>query len=78
MRKLAKNLEGKDLAIGSMDVKALYSSLNIGTAAKVVAEKIVKSEIEYAGADMSVAGAYLASVMIREKHTKEVIAKLLP
>ena len=33
----------KEMAIGSMEVKALYPSLKITAAAKVLAEEIVKS-----------------------------------
>ena len=67
--------EGKveSMAIGSMDVKTLYPWLSIKEAAKVVAEEII-----YQGVDMRIAGAYLATVLPKERQSREGLARLLP
>ena len=73
-----RNEKVETVALGSMDVKALYPSLRIKAAAKVVAEEIMKAEIDYQGVDYNAAGSYLATVLPKERHTKEGVAGLLP
>ena len=53
----------ESVVVGSIDVKALYPLLRIKAAARVVAEEIVKAEIDYQGVDYNAAGAYLATVL---------------
>ena len=57
----------QDIALGSMDIKALYLSLRIKEAVKVVADEILKAEVDYIDSDMKVAGAYLATVLPKER-----------
>lgn len=72
--------EGKveSMPIGSIDVKALYLSLRIKEAAKVVAEEIIKSKVDYQGGDMRIAGVYLATILPKERQSREGLARLLP
>ena len=51
-----------DLALGSMDVVALYLSLDQKRSAEIVAEAIMESDVKYCGVDMDMAGVYLATI----------------
>ena len=68
----------QELVIGSMDVRALYPSLDIEASARIVSEEIIKSEIEYRGVDIKLAGVYLATALSKERQSREGIASLLP
>ena len=84
LRKIAeanKELEGgyvRDLALGSMDVVALYPSLDQEESARIVAEHIAESEVDFGGIDFDIAGVYLATVWSKERQKKEGIFRLLP
>ena len=56
----------RDCVVGSMDVRALYPSLQIEAAAKVVMKQIQELDGVYDGADTILAGVYLATVLPRE------------
>ena len=64
--------------VGSMDVEALYPSIHQQEGARIVAEEIVKSDIEYEGADIRKAAVYIAATMSKERQKKEGILHLLP
>ena len=68
----------ESIALGSMDVVALYPSIDQVLSAKIVAETIIESEIEYVGVDMSMAGIYLATIWTKERLRKEGILHLMP
>ena len=50
------------MAIRSMDVVALYPSLDQEESARIVAESIIESDVQYDGVDYDIAGVYLATV----------------
>ena len=49
----------QDCVVWSMDIWALYPSLQVEAAAQIVSEQVVESGIVYEGADMRIAGVYL-------------------
>ena len=53
----------KEAMVGSMDVEALYPSIHQKEGAKIVAEKIIRSDVKYEGADIKKAAVYLAATM---------------
>ena len=61
----------------SMDVIALYPSLDQTEAASVVAEEIIYSGVVYEGADVQLAAVYLAIVLSKERQAKEGIAGIM-
>ena len=68
----------RDVALGSMDVVALYPSLDQDEFAKIVADHIMESEVDFAGVDFDIAGVYLATVWSKERQKREGVYKLLP
>ena len=52
----------KDIALGSMDLVALYPSLDQTKSAEIVAEAIMGSDVVYCGVDYYMAGVYLANI----------------
>ena len=67
-----------DVALGSMDVVALYLSLEQDESARIVADHIMESEVDFAGVDFDIAGVYLATVWSKERQKREGVYKLLP
>ena len=67
-----------DISLGSMDVVALYPSLDQEESAKIVAESIMESEIDIEGMDLDIAGVYLATVWDKERQQREGVFHLLP
>ena len=65
----------KEVALGSMDVIALYSSIDQRMAPGVGAEDIIQGEVEYRGMDVQIAGIFLATVWTRTRQVKEGIAE---
>ena len=59
------------LVIGSMDVKALYTSLDQLAAAKDIKEEFIRSELEVTNVDYRAAAVYLASTCSEAELSKE-------
>ena len=67
-----------DMALGSMDVVALYLSLDQKRSAEIVAEAIIESDVRYSGVEMDIASVYLATIWSKERKKKEGVFRLLP
>ena len=64
--------------IGSLDVKALYPSLDIDATAEIVIEMFVESEFQVEGIDYSELGLYLAINSMRPELNEINIAEFCP
>lgn len=67
-----------DLMGESMDVEALHPSVDQLEGARMVAEEVLKSKIEYKGVDVRKAAVYLVSTMSKTRQQKEGIAHIMP
>ena len=64
--------------VGSLDVEALYPSIDQKEGPRIVAEEVFKSKVQYKNIDYHLAAVYLAITMDRQRQVKEGIAHLLP
>ena len=76
-QKLEKKETGETL-VGSMDVCALYPSLNQKVSAKIVEEEMMRNGVRYQGVNTRLATHYLLANMDKERQRKEGIVRLLP
>ena len=68
----------KDIVVGSLDVEALYPSIDQIQGPRIVAEEVMKSPLKFDNIDTHLLGVYLATVLTKERQIKEGISKLLP
>ena len=68
----------QDVMVGSLDVAALYSSLNQEQAAEMVSRMIEESPARLDGFDLRMAQVYLASNMTTDQIKREGLSGLLP
>ena len=64
--------------IGSLDVKALYPSVDIDATGEIVIEMFVESEFQVEGIDYSELGLYLAINLTRSELNERKIAQFCP
>ena len=67
-----------DIVAGSLDVRALYSSLDIDGSAEIVEQFIMESPVEIKGTDLRAAQVFLCSNMSEGQVKSEGLLKLLP
>ena len=70
--------ERKDCRVISMDVKALYPSMEIGNIVEAVRELVEVSEKQVEGVDWTEVGKYLAIVMTNEEIEEEGLKHVVP
>ena len=68
----------KQVVIGSLDVEALYPSIDQVQGPRIVAQEIAKSLLTFETVDTHLLGVYLATVMSKERQEKEKVSHLLP
>ena len=68
----------KNVAIGSLNVEALYPSIDQVEEPRIVAEVIRESRLKYQGVGMHLVGVYLGLVWNKVRLIKEGIWRLLP
>ena len=64
--------------VGSLDVKALYPSLDVKGSAEMVANMVEQSNMEIDGANLRLAQTFLASNLTEDEVKKEGLQELLP
>ena len=72
-----KEVDPGEVAVGSMDVTALYPSLDQRVSARMVKEAYLASEFEVEGVDWKAVSLYLALTVSRQELIKEGIAHLV-
>jgi len=78
IKQLNQNKIEKDIVVGSLDVKALYPSLDVDFTAEVVAKVFRESEYQIKGVDYNKVGLYL-SLNLTEKEMRDAgIADMCP
>ena len=60
----------KDILVGSLDVEALYPSIDQKEGPRIVADEILKSPLKFESVDTHILGVYLATVMDKERQGK--------
>ena len=68
----------KEVMVGSMDVTALYPSIDQVSSAKIVREEYLRSDIEVENIDWRAASLYLALTVDRQELVREGIAHIVP
>ena len=68
----------KEGVLASIDVEALFPSIDQKVSARMVAKELVRNGVKYQGADINLAAQYLDSCMSRERLRQEGIAHLIP
>ena len=68
----------RDVMVGSMDVVALYPSIDQKVGAQIVAEELVRNQVTYKGVDMEKVVQYLAATMSAERQAAEGVEHLIP
>ena len=68
----------QDLMVGSLDVVALYPSIDQKVGARIVAEEMLRNGVRYRGVDIHKAVRYLAATMTDERIAKEGLTGLMP
>ena len=68
----------KEGVLASIDVEALFPSIDQKVSARMVAKELVRNGVKYQGADVNLAAQYLDSCMSRERLRQEGIAHLIP
>ena len=71
-----KEKEVNECVIGSMDVEALYPSLDQRLSAKIVKEEYIKSDVEIAEVDWKIVALYLAVTASKEELIRDGIYHL--
>ena len=68
----------KNGVLGSMDVEALFPSIDQEDSARIVAEEMIKHGVEYEGVDVRLATHYLGVCMTKERQVREGVSHLIP
>ena len=64
--------------VGSLDVKALYPSLDTKVCSKIAAERIVRSKLEFDGVNWDWATIYVALCLNEREIRKEGLEEVIP
>ena len=64
--------------VGSLDVEALYPSINQKEGPRIVSEEVLKSKVEFQNINYHLAVVYLGATLSKERQVKEGIAHLIP
>ena len=64
--------------VGSLDVEALYPSIDQVQGPKIVVDKVRKSKLRFYNVDGHLLGVYLGTVVPKEQLKKEGILHLIP
>ena len=72
------NLEMDDLFIGSLDVEALYPSLEINQCSKLCGEMVSESGLKFEGVDWVWVAKYVALCWTREEVNRRELGELVP
>ena len=64
--------------VGSMDVEALYPSIDQKEGPRIVAEEVRKSKVNFSNVNFHLAAVYLGVVMDKPRQIREGIAHLIP
>ena len=64
--------------VGSLNVEALYPSIDQKEGPRMVAEEVRKSKINFKNIDFHLATVYLGVTMDRQRQIREAVAHLLP
>ena len=70
--------EARRIMLGSLDVEALYPSIDQKEGPRIVSEAIMKSKIQYTNINYHLVAVYLAVTMDKQRQTREGITHLLP
>ena len=73
-----KKEEAKEIMVGSLDVEALYPSIDQKEGPRIVAQEILKSKVKFENINYHLAAVYLAVTLDKARQEKEGIAHLLP
>ena len=68
----------KDIMVGSLDVEALYPSIDQVEGPRLVAEEVRRSKVQFENINYHIAAVYLGSTMSTERQTKEGVRDLIP
>ena len=72
------NLKIQDAVVGSLDVIALYPSIDQVEGPKTVAQEIRKSHLKFENIDLHLLGVYLGTRLSKERLRKEGVTHLIP
>ena len=72
------NESTKEKIIGSMDVKSLYPSIEAESAAEIVKNEIIASNVTFEGLDMDELGRYLRNNLTTQEIVDKGLADILP
>ena len=64
--------------LASMDVEALFPSIDQETSARLVAEELIKQKVEYPEADVKLGTHYLLATLSKERLKREKVWHLMP
>ena len=84
MRKISEansrfEIEGtKEVMVGSLDVEALYPSIDQKEGPRIVAMEVLKSKIDISNINYHLAVVYLGTTMSRARQVREGVAHLIP
>ena len=67
-----------DLMVGSMDVEALYPSIDQMMGPQMVAQEILETDVEFEGINYDLAARFLMATMDQERLAKEGLLRLMP
>ena len=67
-----------NFVVGSLDVEALYPSIDQVQGPEIVAQEIIKSSLTFENVDEHLLGVYLAVTFGKERSVREGVWELLP
>ena len=68
----------KKVMVGSLDVEALYPSIDQKEGPWIVANEVQKSKIQFENVNYHLSAVYLGTTMERERQVREGVAHLIP
>ena len=71
-------VDSNNLMVGSLDVEALYPSINTTVAGRICKDKVIKSSATFEGIDYKSASIYLKLTMSRAEIVDAKVQHLLP
>ena len=70
--------KAKKVMVVSMDLEALYSSIDQKEGLRIVSNEVLKSKIEYDNDNYHLAAVYLGTVMDKTRQVREGVTNLIP
>ena len=68
----------QEIMLGSLDVEALYPSIDQREGPRLVSEEIRKSKLKFENIDYQLAAVYLGSTLTPERLAREGVSNLIP